>query len=211
MNAMKLYTKRGDAGQTDLYGGQRVGKDSLRVEAYGTVDELNSVIGLAVATGSAVDVSDEVYRVLLGGVLEPLTSIQSRLFEIGADLSTPPSGGRAASVPRVEAGHVLELEGWIDRAAEAVPPMQHFVLPGGTGLAAQLHVARTVCRRAERVCVTLAGQDEVGDQVVVYLNRLSDLLFVWARQANALMGVADVPWKHSAPGDSAPRPDGGAE
>ena len=188
---MKLYTKRGDAGLTDLYGGRRVSKDSLRVEAYGTVDELNSLIGL-------VRSSPELDEAVSG----PLGSIQSRLFEIGADLATPQdeeeaeggTGRAPRMVPRVGDDHVNELEGWIDAASAAAPAMTHFVLPGGTEAAARLHVARCVCRRAERLCVALAHAEPVGDAVVVYLNRLSDLLFALARQANAAAGVTDVPW-----------------
>ncbi|MEM1107259.1 MAG: cob(I)yrinic acid a,c-diamide adenosyltransferase [Planctomycetota bacterium] len=187
---MKLYTKRGDAGLTDLYGGQRIGKHSLRVEAYGTVDELNSVIGLA----NAGSVPDE--------IAEPLVSIQSRLFEIGADLATPhgeldEDGNeteRSSTVPRVGDDQITELEKWIDAVCEPVPPMKHFVLPGGTELAARLHVGRTVCRRAERLCVELATVESIGDHVIVYLNRLSDLLFAMARRANQLEGVDDIPW-----------------
>lgn len=188
--AMKLYTKRGDAGLTDLYGGQRVGKDHLRVEAYGTVDELNSLVGLALVTAYTPELAD------------PLRSIQSRLFEIGADLATPHGEvddqghetGRGSSVPRVGEAQVTELEGWIDAVCEPVPAMRHFVLPAGTELAARLHVARTVCRRAERMCVALTHHEPIGDHVIVYLNRLSDLLFAMARRANQLAGVEDVPW-----------------
>ncbi len=187
---MKLYTRRGDNGLTDLYGGRRVSKDSLRVEAYGTVDELNSLIGLVRCSSGPAS------------VLEPLASIQSRLFEIGADLATPEDDAeegegqkrKARSVPRVSDEHVAELEGWIDHASGAAPAMTHFVLPGGTELASRLHVARCVCRRAERLCVALAHAEPLGEAVVVYLNRLSDLLFAMARQANADAGVADVPW-----------------
>jgi len=182
---MKLYTRRGDTGLTDLYGGRRVSKDSLRVEAYGTVDELNSLIGLVRSTGGPDSVQG------------PLESIQSRLFEIGADLATPePPEGEAPkrSVPRIGDEHVAELEGWIDDASGAVPPMTHFVLPGGTELASRLHVARCVCRRAERLCVALAHAEPTGEALVIYLNRLSDLLFAMARRANAEAGVADVPW-----------------
>lgn len=186
---MKLYTKRGDAGLTDLYGGQRVGKDHLRVEAYGTVDELNSLIGL-VLCGAERE------------LVEPLKSIQSRLFEIGADLATPHGEfdeagnetGRGSTVPRVGEAQVSELEQWIDAVCEPVPAMQHFVLPGGSETAARLHVARTVCRRAERMSVALTHHEPIGDHVIVYLNRLSDLLFAMARRANQLAGVADVPW-----------------
>ncbi|MEM7625518.1 MAG: cob(I)yrinic acid a,c-diamide adenosyltransferase [Planctomycetota bacterium] len=193
---MKLYTKRGDAGLTDLYGGQRVGKDHLRVEAYGTVDELNSLIGLVL---SGAD--DE-----LAG---PLESIQSRLFEIGADLATPHGEvdeqgnetGRGSTVPRVGEAQVSELENWIDAVCEPVPAMQHFVLPGGSEAAARLHVARTVCRRAERMCVALTHHEPIGDHVIVYLNRLSDLLFAMARRANQLAGVSDVPWIAPGKGD----------
>ncbi|MEO1236312.1 MAG: cob(I)yrinic acid a,c-diamide adenosyltransferase [Planctomycetota bacterium] len=193
---MKLYTKRGDAGQTDLYGGARVAKDDLRVEAYGTVDELNSVLGLVISTGGPAE------------VVGPLESIQSRLFEIGADLATPRGEldedghevGRGSTVPRVGSVQVEELEGWIDAASDAVEPMTHFVLPGGTELAARLHVARTVCRRAERLCVSLSSHEGIGDDVVVYLNRLSDLFFALARRANASAGVPDIPWIAPAPG-----------
>jgi len=184
-HAMKLYTRRGDTGLTDLYGGRRVSKDSLRVEAYGTVDELNSLIGLVRCSPGPAS------------VLDPLASIQSRLFEIGADLATPEAEGDerpARSVPRVGDDHVAELEGWIDAASGAAPAMTHFVLPGGTELASRLHVARCVCRRAERLCVALGHAEPITEAVVVYLNRLSDLLFAMARQANAEAGVADVPW-----------------
>ena len=186
---MKLYTKRGDAGLTDLYGGPRVGKDHLRVEAYGTVDELNSLVGLAVCGASEE----------LAG---PLVSIQSRLFEIGADLATPHGEvdedgretGRGSTVPRVGEAQVSELEAWIDAACEPVPAMRHFVLPGGSETAARLHVARAVCRRAERTCVALTHHEPIGEHVIVYLNRLSDLLFAMARRANQLAGIDDVPW-----------------
>ncbi len=182
---MKLYTRRGDTGLTDLYGGRRVSKDSLRVEAYGTVDELNSLIGLVRCSPGPAS------------VLDPLASVQNRLFEIGADLATPEAAGgeRAArAVPRVGDDHVAELEVWIDDASNAAPAMTHFVLPGGTELAARLHVARCVCRRAERFCVALAHAEPITEAVVIYLNRLSDLLFAMARRANAQGGVADVPW-----------------
>ena len=154
-------------------------------------------IGLGISTGGP----DE--------LMAPLTSIQSRLFEIGADLATPhgeldeegKETGRSSSVPRVGDEQVTELEQWIDAVCEPVPAMQHFVLPGGTELAARLHVARTVCRRAERLCVALATMESIGDHVIVYLNRLSDLLFAMARRANQLEGVADVPWIAPGKGD----------
>lgn len=187
---MKLYTKRGDDGGTDLFGGQRVGKDDLRVEAYGTVDELNAAIGLCAAAcdGPAAD------------ALRPiLTTLMSRLFEVGADLATPRvtadgSDNAPGAIPRIGSEQTTELEGHIDAITAVLPEMTHFVLPGGTDLAARLHHARTVCRRAERLCVALARHEDVGDVVVPYLNRLSDLLFAMARRANQLAGVEDVPW-----------------
>ena len=188
---MKLYTKRGDAGLTDLYGGQRVGKDHLRVEAYGTVDELNSLLGLVLSGGGLPDGFDAV-----------LGNVQSRLFEIGSDLATPAADGgsspaqraRAGGVPRVDAEAVADLETQIDRACAELPAMRHFILPGGSELSARLHVARTVCRRAERTCVALTHHEPIGEQVIVYLNRLSDLLFALARRANLAAGIDDVPW-----------------
>lgn len=186
---MKLYTRRGDDGGTELFGGQRVPKDSLRVEAYGTVDELNSALGMA-----------------LSGCRWPeltaiLTTLQHRLFELGADLASPPKAGTAekaegkpGSGPRIGAEQVAEAEGMIDGACAPLEPMRNFILPGGSELAARLHVARTVCRRAERLCVALARAEPLDGQVVIYLNRVSDLLFALARRANQLEGVADVPW-----------------
>jgi cob(I)alamin adenosyltransferase len=182
---MKLYTRRGDDGRTELFGGQRVEKDSGRIEACGTVDELNSVVGWALCA-----CADETLRTML-------VSTQSRLFELGADLATPrPGEGRAdpATIARISAEHAHELEQWIDRICEPLEPMRHFVLPGGCELAARLHVARTVCRRAERACVALARSQPIGSPIVVYLNRLSDLLFAMGRRANQLQNVADVPW-----------------
>lgn len=183
---MKLYTKRGDDGRTDLFGGQRVRKDSLRVEAYGAADELNSVVGLAAVACNHAELS----------VI--LSRVQHQLFELGADLATPHPDGEESNatkrVPRIGPAQVEELERWIDQTCAPLPPMRNFVLPGGSELAARLHMARTVCRRVERLCVTLSGSEEIGDPVVIYLNRLSDLFFAMARRANQLEGVADVPW-----------------
>jgi len=182
---MKLYTKTGDDGSTGLFGGQRVGKDALRVEAYGTVDELDACLGLAIASPGLQD-----YR-------ERLLKIQSRLFEVGADLATPHTEGEDVSkryVPRLDPASITELEQMIDEASGAVEPMKSFVLPGGCELAARLHVGRTVCRRAERLVVALAKQDTINPDVVIYLNRLSDLLFALARVANHEAGVDDIPW-----------------
>ncbi len=196
MHPMKLYTKRGDDGGTDLFGGQRVSKDDLRVEAYGTVDELNALIGLC-ATACDSHAANELKAIL--------TTLMSRLFEVGADLATPrptrregqaddPLRGAGGAIPRIGGEQTNEIERHIDAITDQLPPMTHFVLPGGTDLAARLHHARTVCRRAERLCVALARHEDIGDVIVPYLNRLSDLLFAMARQANQLAEVGDVPW-----------------
>lgn len=183
---MKIYTRRGDDGKTDLFGGQRVSKDSLRVECFGAVDELNSWLGMALV--SCVDES----------LRDVLTATQSRLFDLGADLATPrKDGADPAAITRIDAEHVAELERHIDAIEAIVLPMKVFILPGGTELAARLHVARTVCRRAERLCVALQSHESIGEHVVKYLNRLSDLLFTMARRANQLAGVEDVPWVSS--------------
>jgi cob(I)alamin adenosyltransferase len=182
--AMKLYTKTGDDGTTGLFGGGRVPKASLRVEAYGTVDETNAVIGVARATR------------LDPGIDAVLAHVQKDLFTLGAELACVPGkeGKLAASMgaPLGEAD-IARLEAAIDEADAACPPLANFVLPGGSPQAAALHVARTVSRRAERA--VLALQDAPARrEVVVYLNRLSDLLFALARRANIAAGVADVPW-----------------
>jgi cob(I)alamin adenosyltransferase len=189
---MKLYTRRGDDGGTDLFGGKRVGKDSRRVAAVGAVDELNSFVGLATAGCENAEIA---------GVLR---AVQNRLFELGADLATPrkprkppetaEDAGKPSAIPRIGAEQARELECFIDRACEPLPEMRNFILPGGSELSARLHVARSVCRRAERECVALGREEEIGTDVVVYLNRLSDLLFALARRANQVHGVKDVPW-----------------
>ncbi len=189
---MRIYTGTGDDGTTGLFGGGRVTKDALRVEAYGTVDELNSVLGLAVASLPPGD-----QAAALGTLL---TRLQSQLLDLGAELATLPENLRRAAgqrVPRVTADTVAALEGEIDRYTAALPPLTNFILPGGSPGAATLHLARTVCRRAERLVVALQRQSEVAPLTVVYLNRLSDLLFTLARAANAAAGVSDVPWTPS--------------
>ena len=182
---MKIYTKRGDGGQTDLFGGERVGKESLRVAAYGEVDELNAFVGVAAASGC--DPELEV----------PLQTIQSALFDLGGTLATPDAAHRKkAGVPGVSESDIAELEALIDRIESGLEPLKSFVLPGGSPSAAAFHVARTVCRRAERCVVALARipDESVEDTSLRYLNRLSDLLFVMARHENARQGVADVAW-----------------
>jgi len=181
---LKIYTRTGDDGQTALFGGGRVRKDHLRVHAYGTVDELNSVIGWAVA---AVD--DETVR-------KRLESLQHDLFILGSDLATPPprSGRTRPHTPRLPLERIDLMERWIDEADEELPELRAFVLPGGSRGAAALHVARSVCRRAERSVVGLADTEQVDQDVIRYLNRLSDLLFTFARVENHRSGHGDVTW-----------------
>ena len=179
---MKIYTKTGDKGDTSLFGGQRVPKDALRIEAYGTVDELNSLLGVARAdnTGSLVD--------------KVLGHVQSELFDLGADLATPRSNHKK-QIKRIEPRDAHALEKYIDSLETHLKPLRAFVLPGGSPVAARLHFARTVCRRAERVVVRLSRNEDIGKGITVYLNRLSDLLFVLARYANHVAGVAETKWK----------------
>lgn len=180
---MKIYTRTGDTGQTGLYGGGRVRKDDPRIAAYGTVDELNAFLGLARVASVPPEIDDVLAR------------LQNELFDLGAELATrdPQAKGTAA----INESRVAVLEGAIDRFEERLAPLKQFILPGGSQAAALLHVARTVCRRAEREVVYLASipEERVSPALIVYLNRVSDLLFVLARAANAAAGVADVPWK----------------
>jgi len=176
---MKIYTKTGDQGETGLFGGPRVSKDHARIEAFGTVDELNSQLGL-IRTLPGAEPFDA-----------PLRRIQCELFDLGAELATPDSRAE-----RIEPGHVAAIEKLIDEHEARLEPLACFILPTGTPLAAALHVARTVCRRAERRVVTLATQLDtmIPANAIEYLNRLGDLLFVLARAANRQAGVADDPW-----------------
>ena len=181
---MKVYTRRGDTGETDLFGGGRVGKDAPRVAAYGAVDELNA------ALGSAAAASDDAELVSL------LQGLQSLCFALGGALATPDPLHRAKSgMPEPGEDEIAALERRIDAFETELEPLQRFVLPGGTPSAAALHVARTVCRRAERRCVELARSEDVGAAGIAFLNRLSDLLFVMARLANRRAGVDDVEWE----------------
>ena len=180
----KLYTRKGDDGTTGLVGGgPRVRKDSLRVQTYGTVDELNSFIG------SALVVCED------PAIATMLSDIQARLFDLGADLATPGDSDQPA---RIGSTQVTHLEAWIDEVCQPLPAMKYFILPGGSEWAARLHLARTVCRRAERLCLTLADETTIDATALVYLNRLSDLLFALARRANQLAQVDDVPWRPQA-------------
>jgi len=176
---LKIYTKTGDAGETGLFGGGRVAKDDPRVRAYGDVDELNATLGFAAALAPA------------DFELTTVQSIQRDLFSIGAELATPnPAKLRAA----VTADQVRALEQVIDKHEATLPPLKNFILPGGTSKAAAFHVARTVCRRAERSVVALSHQQPANPSIVQYLNRLSDLLFVMARAVNAQAGEPDITW-----------------
>ena len=174
----RIYTRTGDDGSTGLSDGSRVPKSALRIEAYGTVDELNSVIGVAIAAAGESSEAAELLR-----------SLQHDLFDLGADLSTP---GREEGL-RVLPAQVERLEAAIDRYNADLKPLESFVLPGGSEFAGWLHLARTVCRRAERVTVALAHEEEIGASALAFLNRLSDLLFVLARTANE-GGKNDVLW-----------------
>jgi cob(I)alamin adenosyltransferase len=182
----KVYTRTGDAGETGLGGGQRVPKDSLRIETYGTVDELNSVLGVALAAGLDERLGDALGR------------IQNELFHLGSDLCILEEDKERLPVPTVEARHIEALEALMDALSEALEPLANFILPGGSLGAAHLHVARTVCRRAERSLVALARQEPVGAHTVQYLNRLSDALFVMARYENLKRGAGDVLWDSRA-------------
>lgn len=180
---MKLYTRRGDRGETDLFGGSRVAKDDLRVEAYGAVDELNASLGVCRAATGHDDLR------------ELLQTVQSRLFDLGGALATPDADHRAkAGVPELGDDDVAALESHIDAFEAEVAPLERFILPGGCAAAAALHVARTVCRRAERRVVTLQREATVADASVRYLNRLSDLLFAMARLENRRAGIEDLEW-----------------
>ncbi len=184
---MKLYTKTGDGGTTGLYGADRVSKTHPRVEAYGTVDELNSAVGLARAHNTRSHKPDAT----LDADLEYL---QNALFDLGADLATRPGTVYEKKVSRIDAEDSAFLEAMIDRYQEAAPPFTGFVHPGGTPAAAALHVARTVARRAEREVIRLLEVEEANREVQIYLNRLSDLLFVMARAANQAAGIEEHAW-----------------
>jgi cob(I)alamin adenosyltransferase len=180
----RIYTRTGDRGETGLFGGGRVHKSHPRVEAYGDVDELNAAIGVALAALAEPEVR------------EKLASVQPDLFAIGAHLATPraPGGEPHPHLPALPQGRATEFEGWIDQADSELPALHAFILPGGAPGAAALHLARTICRRAERRIIALDALESVEPEIVVYLNRLSDLLFQFARLANHRAGVADLLW-----------------
>jgi cob(I)alamin adenosyltransferase len=177
----RIYTKTGDDGRTGLLGGDRISKDAARIHAYGTVDECNAVIGIVrtlLTPGEELDVM--------------LETVQNRLFVVGADLASP--GEKTPAIPRIGPEESAAVEHWIDTLEEKLPPLKHFILPGGTPAAAHLHLARTVCRRAERWVVSVVAADPAHKHAAIYLNRLSDFLFVAARYANHHAGLPDHRW-----------------
>ena len=180
----RVYTRHGDEGQTRLVGGQHVSKASLRIESYGTVDELNSYIGAARLSCEESGLAE------MAGVLH---GVQNALFNLGSLLATLPEDVHPQQ-PRVTLEDATRLEGLIDRYNEGLPALRSFVLPGGTRANVELHMARTVCRRAERLCVRLAAEEPVGEGVIPYLNRLSDALFVWSRWVVFAAGAAEHLW-----------------
>ena len=182
----KIYTRTGDDGSTALGNRQRVPKDSPRVRAYGAVDEVNSLLGMALAQG------------LSPRLAQSVPPIQNELFHLGAELSYPPEEGKPAAIPQIEQRHIQAQEDLIDELNAQVGPLENFILPGGSAGAAALQVARAVCRRAERRLVTLARQEEVRPEALAYLNRLSDLLFVMARYENKQRGIQEPLWDSRA-------------
>ncbi len=178
---MKIYTKKGDQGTTSLFGGASIGKNSLRIKAYGTVDELNSILGI-VLTHPLSERGETI-----------LKELQNQLFVLGADLATLPS--KKTKIDRISKKEIQQLEDWIDELDEQLPALTAFILPGGAPAGATLHQARTVCRRAERHTVALKLENPVSDETIIYLNRLSDLLFVMARFENREAGETETQWK----------------
>lgn len=180
----RIYTKAGDQGQTHLAGGQRVEKDSLRIACYGTVDELNAFVGMAGI--SAAESIPELAAIL--------RRVQHELFNLGSILATLPADVHPNQA-RVTDAEIEQLEKEMDRMNAELAPLRSFVLPGGSRLNAELHACRTICRRAERTAVTLAGEEEIPPEAIRYLNRLSDAFFVWSRWANHILGLPEVLWE----------------
>lgn len=185
---MKIYTKTGDKGATSLFGGTRVSKDNLRIEAYGTVDELNAYIGLIKDQSIAEELTSQLHK------------IQHDLFTLGAMLATPPeketlkSGKDRLNIPKIESNSIAFLEKQIDLMNESLPPMTHFILPGGHTTVSFCHIARCICRRAERRSVSLHEQEAISENILQYLNRLSDYLFVLARKLTQDLNAQEVKW-----------------
>lgn len=177
---MKIYTKGGDTGETSLFGGQRVSKSSKRIDAYGTVDELNSILGMVIAAQPSA------------ATREVLNKVQHQLFVLGADLATPITN--EARISRIGEDEINFLEQQIDAMEENLPPLKNFILPGGSSAGATLHLARTVCRRAERIAVDCKESEDLTELSIQYMNRLSDFLFVLARHENLNTGTEETPW-----------------
>jgi cob(I)alamin adenosyltransferase len=186
----RVYTRRGDAGQTNLAGGQRLSKNHLRIQAYGTVDELNSFIGLA--RQSAVDLA--VSTPALSRLADILRRVQHELFNLGSILATLPEDVHPKQA-RITGLESEQLEREIDDMNGVLAPLRSFVLPGGCRINAELHICRTICRRAERICVALAEQEKIGEDTLKYLNRLGDALFVWSRWASHQLGAPEMLWE----------------
>ena len=186
----RVYTRRGDTGETGLAGGQRVPKDGPRIEAYGTVDELNAFLGAARATVNELSLAEPRVAPLAAILLR----VQHELFNLGSILATLPEDVHTKQA-RVTEADVARLETEMDRMNADLPPLRSFVLPGGSRLNAELHIGRTVCRRAERACVALARTEQIPPEAVRYLNRLSDALFVWSRWASQVTGAPETLWE----------------
>ena len=197
MRITKVYTRTGDAGKTRLAGGQQVSKDSLRVDAYGTVDELNASVGLVRA------MNEEATRAIDSAkqLEQDLRWVQNKLFDVGSLLATAP-GQTFKNMPAIKAQDATKLERMIDRCQKELAPLKEFILPGGGRVAATLHQARTICRRAERICVRLAREETLDAQIIKFLNRLSDALFVWARWVAKTQGEPEFLWERET-GDEA--------
>lgn len=195
MRITKVYTRTGDGGKTRLAGGQQVWKDSLRVEAYGTVDELNASLGVV----RVVNAEMVGHHVQAEELEQDLRWVQNKLFDIGSLLATAP-GQTFKNMPQVTAKDVTRLEKLIDRCQKDLQPLKEFILPGGGKVSGFLHQARTICRRAERLCVKLSHEEPVDSTIIKYINRLSDALFVWARWVAKTQGEPEFLWEREAGG-----------
>tara|TARA_B100001167_G_scaffold178905_1_gene134270 strand:+ start:910 stop:1509 length:600 start_codon:yes stop_codon:yes gene_type:complete len=199
---VKIYTKRGDSGKTDLFGmTKKISKSSIRVSAYGEIDELNSVIGLIRATLTTAHKSKNKNSTLkknYKNIEKALEKIQNDLFIIGADLATPKINkkhNKLSKIKKIGTKDINKIEKIIDNFSKNLDPLKNFILPGGSILASLFHVSRTICRRAERTTVELSEKEDINENIIPYLNRLSDLLFVFARISNKLLKIKDIKWK----------------
>lgn len=195
----RIYTRLGDSGETSLVGGQRVSKDTLRIECFGTVDELNAFVGMACVSIEDIGANEPE----LGMFAAVLRRVQHELFNLGSLLATLPDDVHPKQ-PRITGNDIQQLEREIDAATAVLPPLRSFVLPGASRVNTELHACRTVARRAERLAVTLSKQEEVPAEVLRYLNRLSDAFFVWSRWVNYLLGVPEVLWDPNLPASMEP-------